>query len=347
MGRFSQLKGALRRRFAPAPVPAPHDARRWTPRSPDAPGPGGRALECEVDNRVFLLGLDALYRRAMKEHERGELLACARRVSAALKVPPADVPIEGYYSEHADLTAYFRLMRALQNVSLDRTGAVESLPEFQRLLAVTSSPIFGSPIRACLLPVGSDPLSKALKAAKFLDAWTVPHLTAAASAIARKDRDCSIVALAARAEDSVLMAALRESVVLYAEVATLGAPLARRTFVWRVDPELSAAAQRFVDAFNALFGQELPPVSAEYAHVFGEAADELQIVGRCVRIGQTEGAQQGQYHWAVARTSDGHLAVDEFWAMEIWTTHQYRNSGRLRKFADEGAPSSDAGRRES
>jgi hypothetical protein len=347
MGRFSQLKGALRRRLAPAPVPAPHDARRWTPRSPDAPGPGGRAFECEVDNRVFLLGLDALYRRAMKEHERGELLACARRVSAALKVPPADVPLEGYYSEHADLTAYFRLMRALQHVPLGRAAEVASLPEFRRLFAVTSSPIFGSPTREFLLPVGSDPLSKALKEARSLDAWTVPRLTAAASAIAREDSDCSIVGLAARTEDPVLMAAVRESVVLYAEMRTLGLMPASRTFVWRVDADLSASAQRFVDTFNALFGEELPPVSAEYAHVFGEAADVLQIIGRCVRIGQTDGAQQGQYHWAVARTSEGHLAVDEFWAMEIWTTDQYRNSGRLRKFADEGAPSSDAGRSES
>ena len=311
----------------------------WRRQSPDPPRPSGPETEFVVDNRVFLLGLDALYRRAMKEHERGELLACARRVSDALRVPPADVPIEGYYTEHADLTAYFRLMRALQNVSLDRTAAVEPLPEFQRLLAVTSSPIFGSPMRASLLPVGSDPLSKALKAADSIDAWTVPRLTAAASAIAREDSDYSLVGLAARAEDPVLMAALRESVVLYAEVATLCALPARPMFVWRVDPDLAAAAQRFVDGFNALFGEELPPASAEYGHVFGEAADDLQIVGRCVRIGQTDDAQPGQYHWAVARTSEGDLAVDEFWAREIWTTGQYRKSARLRQFADEGAPS--------
>lgn len=30
-----------------------------------------------VDNRFFSLGLDGLYRDAMKEHERGELLGCA------------------------------------------------------------------------------------------------------------------------------------------------------------------------------------------------------------------------------------------------------------------------------
>jgi hypothetical protein len=61
-----------------------------------------------VDNRVFLLGLDNHYRELMKDHEREELLLCARRVAAALQVKPADVPVEGYYAEHPKLTEYFR-----------------------------------------------------------------------------------------------------------------------------------------------------------------------------------------------------------------------------------------------
>jgi hypothetical protein len=75
-------------------------------------------VEYVVDNRVFLLGLDELFHAAMKKHESGELLACARFVAAALKVPPADVAIEGYYAEQPALTAYFRLKRGLQEVPL-------------------------------------------------------------------------------------------------------------------------------------------------------------------------------------------------------------------------------------
>ena len=48
---------------------------------------------CVVNNRVFLLGLDALYRKAMKRHERVELLICARKVAGALRIRPADVPV--------------------------------------------------------------------------------------------------------------------------------------------------------------------------------------------------------------------------------------------------------------
>ena len=33
-----------------------------------------------VDNRVFLLGLDELYRETMKTHERNELLRCAKEL---------------------------------------------------------------------------------------------------------------------------------------------------------------------------------------------------------------------------------------------------------------------------
>src|SRR4029079_15725650 len=72
-----------------------------------------------VDNRVFLLGLDELYREAMKSHERGELRDAARSVASALDLDPAkgrDDPVEGYYTEDARLTEYFRLMRSLQAV---------------------------------------------------------------------------------------------------------------------------------------------------------------------------------------------------------------------------------------
>jgi hypothetical protein len=96
-----------------------------------------------VDNRVFLLGLDKLYRDAMKQHERGELLNCARRVATALHVKPADVPVEGYYTEDEQLTEYFRLVRALQSKDESVRSVVDSLPEFQRLLEVTSAPLYG------------------------------------------------------------------------------------------------------------------------------------------------------------------------------------------------------------
>jgi len=286
-----------------------------------------------VDDRVFLLGLDALYRSAMKKHERAELLDCARRVATALNVEPAEVPVEGYYVEHSDLTTYFRLVRALQKAPLERASEVQSLPEFRRLLAVTSSPIFGPPYREYLLPKGNDPLSQALEAEKgnALTAWTVLRLTAAAGKIARDTSDYSLVGLAARVEDPVVLAALRESVVLYARDITGSMVPARPTFLWRVNADLCAAAERFVDAFNALFGRELPPPTAEFAHAFGSAFEESEILGRCVRLGQTREPQAHFYHWAVVKGAEGQLGVHEFWDDEAWTTERYRGRCELRQ----------------
>ena len=132
-----------------------------------------------VDNRVFLLGLDKLYREAIKQHERGELLRCARRVAEVLHASPADVPVEGYYAEDEQLTEYFRLVRALQDVDEGATPSVDSLSEFQRLRAVTSAPLYGRPqYTGKLLPAGRDALSQALR--DTFPNWTVASLTAAA-----------------------------------------------------------------------------------------------------------------------------------------------------------------------
>src|SRR5262245_4302998 len=321
MGRLSTMKEELRRVFGRRPAAAPDRRPWWDENAFESPWPGATVVEHVVDNRVFLLGLDELYRNAVKKHEQGELLACARRVASVLNVLPAVVPIEGYYTEHPDLTAYFRLMRALQQVPLKRAIEVESLPEFRRLLAVTSSPIFGPAVRTELLPNGKDPLAAALLDVKQ---WTVPTLTAAAAAIARHTGDYSLVGLAARSEDAVVLAALRESVVLYAE-QVLGAAPTWPKFVWRVDAHLSAAAPRFVDEFNALFGRELPPATGKYAEAFGCGGDQSRLVGGCVRLGHIVGSPTRFYHWAIDRGPDGRFEVSEFWAPEIWTTERYRS----------------------
>src|SRR5262245_53169194 len=94
-----------------------------------------------VDNRVFLLGLDELYREKMKLHERSELLDAARSTCGALVVEPHSGPVEGYYSEDECLTEYFQRMRALQDVPGDQSSRVAKLPAFRRLLEVCSAPL--------------------------------------------------------------------------------------------------------------------------------------------------------------------------------------------------------------
>ncbi len=237
-----------------------------------------------VTDTVFLLGLDYLYREAIKPHERGELLTSVRQVTAALGVAPAAGPVEGYYAEDARLTAYFQLMRGLQAVDGTRVSEVADLPAFQRLTAVTSSPIYGrAGMQTGLLPAGRDVLAAAL--IKTRPDWTVASLTAAAFDAALEMDDFSLVGLAARSQNSVVLAALRESVVLYAEMVCLSEEPQPIEYVWAVDAQLTRQGHRFVDTFNALFETKIPVPGPEQAGQYWEASSDNNIVGRCVRLG--------------------------------------------------------------
>ena len=86
-----------------------------------------------VDNRVFILGLDDLYRDPMNGFESQTLLPCAQALAKTLHVQPAHVPIEGYYHETPELEEYFRLMRSLQAVGSHQESKVKGLREFQVL----------------------------------------------------------------------------------------------------------------------------------------------------------------------------------------------------------------------
>jgi len=284
-----------------------------------------------VDNRTLLLGLDKLYCEAMKRHERGELLHCARRVAAVLHIAPEAVPVEGYYAEDEQLTEFFRLVRALQEVSEERKPAVASLAEFQRLWDVTSAPLYGKPILGALLPQGRDALSQALNDTDVSE-WSVRRLTETTHRVSQETDDFSLVGLAALAQDEIVLTVTRESVVLYAE-AVLGAPLRKRPkrskYIWKVDKELAARARRFTDTFSTLFGDKLPPPEPAQAEIYWHACQDNQILGRCVRIGYNNAVSPAlQYHWAVCRTNDDTFGVQEFWQPEVWTTERYRSALR-------------------
>jgi len=290
--------------------------RQFLARIPNHP-----TVEHVVDDRTFLFGLEELYRTGMKEHERTELLAAARELARKLGVAPSDAPVEGYYAENADLAEYFRLMRGLQNVTSEAKATVASMHDYQRLLEVLSSPIFGEAVfEGKLLPRGRDSMSRAMKATKD---WNVNTLTVVAHRFASESDDYSLAGLACLTKDPVVIAALRESVVLYAEPMTLGVgPLP--VYLWRVSPEIAKRAQRFVTTFNALFKEEMPAPTAENADYFGAAAlKRSRMGGRCARLGQNDMVPPKFYHWAIYSAPTGQLAVHDFWHKDLWTTARY------------------------
>ncbi|MCP4671141.1 MAG: hypothetical protein GY857_07530 [Desulfobacula sp.] len=278
-----------------------------------------------VNEYVFLLGLDSLYREAIKKHERGELLDCARQLSRTLNVSPANEPVEGYYTEDEKLTEYFQMMRALQQVEKSRMDEIDSLPAFQRLLNVVSSPLYGQPQQhGMLLPVGRDSLSQALIITQ--PDWSVQNLTSAAYKIAHSIDDISLVGLAARIKNPIVLTALRESVVLYAETICYIEESPPVEYIWDVDEDLSKQARRFIEEFNSLFDEKLPAPEAAQAAIFWDANENNEILGRCVRLGQDETQTPIlYYHWAIYSGEKG-VAVKDFWNTEVWTSTRYRET---------------------
>ena len=274
-----------------------------------------------IDDRILLLGLDKLYRDATKSQERGELLDAARVVAGVLEVTPSAEPVEGYYHEDAGLTEYSLLMRGLRAVEAARADAVEGLAEYRCLVEVASAPLYGEADwrDGGLLPVAVDALGRALESTTPV--WNIESLTRAAGTAARDHDDVSLVGLAARAGDPVVMAALRESVALYAGLVTLGFPdrPPNVVYAWEVDADLAEAASRFIATFNSLFDEDLPTAEPEHAEQYWLACESNHVLGRCIRIGKDEATPPNHYHWAIGRAG----VVEDFWDTEVWTTERY------------------------
>lgn len=283
-----------------------------------------------VDNRVLVLGLDRLYRNRMPDLEVTQLLECARTVARALRIAEASVPVEGYYADLPELSEYFRLMRALQSLDQSNEEHVSTLPEFQLLRTLATSGLYGPTEPGYLLPRGRDPLSQALRRTAPSQ-WTVAELIPLAHSIAVTSADFSLVALAARANDPVTVAATRESVVLYAGVE-FGREAVRIEYDWRVDDQLAAVANQFIHTLNQFVLIPLPSANAENAEKFYSAFEANDILGRCVMIGMDPGSSIPRYyHWAIVGRSKLDMQVDEFWDQELWTTARHVAEGTVRR----------------
>ncbi len=287
-------------------------------------------VERKVGNRELLLGLDYVYREAMKVFEAETLLPAAEAVAGRLAVQPGDAPVEGYYGESPELARYFQLARALQEVPVATQEHVSDLAEFRRLRDVTQSPIFGIPgDQTFLLPKCRDALYFALQSLPP-DAWTLNRLTELAAREAEARDDCSLVGLAYRSRDSVCIAALRESVVLYSEPMCLMARTIRYRYLWEVEPSLATAANRFIAAVNALLSISIPDANSANVEFFYHISQTNAILGRCVRIGLDDRTRPARhYHWAVNEDAGAYFAED-FWSDSLWTTDYYRREKRLR-----------------
>ena len=288
-----------------------------------------------VDDRTLVLGLDQMYRDEMKALESNELLECVREVVATLKTTPSQqIPVEGYYWESERLTEYFYGMRHLQDLPENRRPEVDSLNSFQKLSKVASSRIYGVPVASeVLLPRSRTSLEQVLEALpgseSLLKEISVESIIQQGKEIAGRNQDGSFVGLALQTGDPVVVAACRESVVLYNDVAFMAA--AREpTYVyeWNVSPALEKLTQQFVLHLEEATGIRLPIPGPETAGSYSYAGEANEIQGRCVALAQHPSL--GWYHWAIYYDRD--LKRDEiqaFWSKKLWTTKLYKGHTRV------------------
>lgn len=286
------------------------------------------SIYCVVDNRTLLLGIDAMYRDYMQRFETKFLLPQVEAIVARLNVSEANVPIEGYYSKSSELTRYFKLMRALQEVQQDSLPLVENLPEFQKILEITTSPIYGTPVQeGKLLPKGRDPLAQAL-IDTFDGKWQAHKIMRRAYEIALDTNDISLVGLAVQLRDSILITALAESTVLYREDVLAG--IFNYKYIWKVEDKFANSTNRFIEEFNKLLpkdlglGNGIPKAEPQHADWFYGWSTRNNILGRCANLGYNQSSPRQYYHWAITKQHD-ELALDEFWDAKLWTTDNYRS----------------------
>lgn len=277
-------------------------------------------MEIIVDNRLFVIGLCELYRQKMKEYEAAVLLPLAASACEKLNIQAADCEIEGYYSENDELIRFFKLIRSLQNTeSLDVLPAVE-LEEIRLLRKALNSPAMGRRIESSkILPRTSSPFGQAMS---DLSEWSIDGLSHMAKQMVT-DTDSGLIAVASATGDPVAIGVARESQALMAdlEMAEVDIP----TYNWDVSSDVRLIAEKFISSLAETTGILLPVPDAVSAEIYGQAAAEAEISGRCTLLGEQSGNPFPYYHWYID-SLDNRLVVKDFWSSHVWTTDALRST---------------------
>lgn len=296
---------------------------------------GRKQMQTVVDNRLFVVGLSELFRQEMKIYEVQVLLPLAEEACNALRLPPADVPIEGYYYESDALAKFFRLIRALQQKEIKDVSGFSDLKAFEKLRRVLCSPAMGRVENFDqLLPQTTSPFGESLR---FLSDWSIDALSKQARKFVRQD-DAGLLAVASATGDPMALCIARESSALLScvEMAALETP----DYAWHVSEDVSKVAHRFVSALAESTGILLPEPKASSARIYGQAAEGADLYGRCILVGQQIGNPYPYYHWYIDSNETG-LVVKDFRSSAIWTTETLRRipaDRRPKSGAEVGAP---------
>lgn len=274
----------------------------------------------------------------MKVYEVTTLLPLAETACKAFGLSPAMVPVEGYYAESDELERFFRLIRSLQHAEMREVSSRSGMNAIDRLREVFTSPAMGRvEENDRVLNRTNSPFGAALR---LLADWSIDGLSRRAQQLVRND-DAGLVAVASVTGDPIAIGVARESVALTAHVELAEVDLPH--FVWAVSKDVARVAGRFVSSLAETTGIILPKPEATSTQVYGQAAREAELVGRCILIGERSGNRYPFYHWYLD-AQNGQLIVKDFWSSHVWTTDSLRHipvNHRPATGAQVGAPDQD------
>lgn len=275
-------------------------------------------MEIVVDDRTFVIGLCELFRQEMQSYEVASLLPLAETACEALDLPPAMVPVEGYYASSEALQRFFQLIRALQNAEMREVSHSLGVNAIEQLRRVYTSPAMGRVDESNrVLPRTSSPFGEALR---ILSDWSIDGLSRQTQQFVRND-DAGLMAVAGVTGDPIAICVARESVALMADVELSEIDMPH--FTWGVSESVASVAARFVFSLAETTGIMLPEPEANASQIYGQAARDAELMGRCILIGERFGNPYPYYHWYIDAQNEEFI-VKDFWSDKVWTTDGIR-----------------------
>lgn len=330
--------------------------------------------KAKMDERTLVHGLIVMFQRALSASIKRELYGCAQRVADELGLEPSRSRsgIPDFCKGDAILSHYFQIVEELRHACWQQR--VDAMPEFQRIASVMTSPLFGlATSRSSAVTMGSfgcgfvsgcggsssandhkvqmstpkDAFARAVCTIEQdlilgrVATWSIDELTTMAQSIAAEADDVSLVGLAARVGDPMLMILARLQ------------PKAGRTldddpedeFDWQVGPAFAASVGAFVDVANKLLDAELPAPTADNASAYFWASTGISLGGQCVPLGMLRLGyrnKHGTYHWAIR---EPHMVsrlsgpeAEQFVDTKLWDSERYTRELYPRGWLDDASP---------
>jgi hypothetical protein len=278
-----------------------------------------------INDFEFIIGLDGFYRNNMMKYESDDLLPLLEKMVKQLNICLDDVEIEGYYYLTKELKKYFKIVKNLKNISIDKIEIFKEYNGYNKLIDIFCSDLYGEyKFDKYIIPSVNDILNQALKSID-VNKYNYEIILEYAYKLLQNKKKITLVELGILKKDPIIVTALRESAALYVDVVIAGDPEpVEYNYTWNVSKEIENAGNEIINTFNKICPYKIPYGSKENAEIYYNEFTDNKINNRCIRIAEDDNGLK--YHWAIKYNYyTGKYKFEEFWDKKLWTSEKYKN----------------------